>query len=371
MFGFILLYGLINTLIKNKTLSLITSIFMFLNGYVLGINTLNPNLLGMILTIIMIYLLVQKKHNWVILGLTYGIYGSLRNTALLFGLAIGFILLREKDFFKKTLIFSSICVLVLIPTLYWNNYAFGNYLIHSSQYSDFEGHRPEFTHSLFGHEFKFNGLFNYPLHTEIVRTPHYAFPVFLYLPLLLIKIFGMFTPFVIYGLFKKLNKKFLLLLWFLPFMLFLLFQENWEVAKTTFILLVLPILFIFMGSGINHVFKNKKHLWKILTIFVLIIITMNIARKVDVPVDERWYQRFPKAYNNTYHKAYEGIEHKDLKFFQSQETQQEIELQKNELTTIPIIPYFTNFKFVSYEHLINELSKDNIRPLAIWRYIYG
>ena len=240
-FGFIMSFFIFKKFVKSNLICFVTAFSLFFNGYILSINSLNPNLQGLIISLPIIFLLLSNKKNWFVVGLLFGLFGSIRNTAIIFSLPIGYLLLKEqKSFFFKMSFFLLGVFMILVPILYWNSYAFDNPFIHSSQYAHFEGFRPEFTHNFLGKSFEFNGLFNYPLNLNIVRTPHYVFPVYVYLLLLIVKIFGIFSLVVLFSIPKFFKKNrvvsLFLLLWLIPFLLFISFQENWEVAKTTFIL---------------------------------------------------------------------------------------------------------------------------------------
>jgi len=367
-FGVIVLFSLLNRLTQKKYLAAIVSLFAFLNGYVLSVNTLNPNLLGMVITIMIIFICVTNI-NWILLGIMFGIFGTIRNVAIIFSLPLGYLLLRERNFFKVYIPFLVTCIITLLPILYWNQYAFDNPFIHSSQYSFFEGYRPQFLHHLFGIPFEFNGLFNYPLNTEIVRTIHYAFPVFVYLLLLAMNIFGIFFIFIPYGItkFRISHQKLFLLLWLVPFYLFLSFQENWEVAKTTFILLILPILFIFLAKGLSEFTIEKTFVIGLLA--VVVILAANIISSLNYTADLRWYQRFPKAAQDTFFTFDETNTHvqtPEFRFFQSRETQMELENQRRNNFILPYINW-PKLNIIIWD---KELSKDNIEIVNIWDYIY-
>ncbi|MBT7392360.1 tetratricopeptide repeat protein, partial [archaeon] len=375
-FSFILFYFIIKKLTNSTIISYLSSIILFLNEYFFSINTLNPNILGLIITIMIIYLIINKSNNWFIIGIIFGIFGNIRNVAILFSPALGFILLNQKKPIKKISYFLIGVITIMLPLLYWNYFAFGNPILHSSQYPHFEGLRPEFSHKFLGNSFNFNGLLNFPFHLKIIRTPHYAYPVFIYLFLLFIKILGLFSIFVILGFikyFKKNNKNWIFYcLWLIPYITFLSFQENWEIAKTSFILLILPIIIIFMSFGLKNInFKSNKK--QILIIFIILNLIIIGISKANYTIDERWYQRFPKASENAFYE-YDNINsyQDEFKFFQSRETLEELEIQKKILTKIPFLPYLklSILKIKPTIKFFNEIRKKNISVLVIWKYIY-
>ena len=373
--GFFILYFLVKLITKSKTISLIASALCYMNGYIFSINTLNPNLFGMILLTLIIYLSLLNVKNWFIIGLLFGILGSIRNIAIIFSFGMFFYLITEEKSIKKITIFTLATILGIIPILYWNNFAFGNMFMHSSQYSFFEGYRPEFSHNIFNLKFMFNGLFNFPLNNEIIRTPHYTYPVYIYLFLLLKKTFGLFLVFPILGYFNfyKKNKRNTLFIGlpFIPLFLLLSFQENWEVAKTSFILLCFPQIIIFLSKGLEELKKNWLNpiyhtKLGILIIILVLISTFTISQNYEL--DQRWYERFPKAAADSYNKYENKIDLDEFKFFQSKETIKELNSQKEFLdkTYLPFLKMPSKNRI----NISNELKKENINVFVIWKYIY-
>jgi hypothetical protein len=349
----------------------------------LSIKTLNPNFAGATLVLLIVLALTKRLGNlpWFFLGALYGLLGATRNLALFFLPAILYRTLYSSKPLKNLAFFISGAFIMVIPILFWNNYAFGNVFAHPTQYPWFEGYRPVFEHNFLGLRFEFNGLLNFPFFEKIIRTPHYPFPVFIYLPLLFVHVFGIILicliPLGCYSLYKNQKKNAVFLaMFFFPYLFFLLFQENWEVAKTTFIILAMPGILFFMAQGISELFKMKairRNSIIFLFSFVVIVLAQHLASLSDFPADARWYKRFPKALNISEEKfdLYGGFD-KEWKFFQFKENRVITAKQKEDLTSLNLLPDISINLFPDNEisKIENEFESKNIRIFNIWNTIY-
>jgi hypothetical protein len=375
--SFLLFYYTLKRHMKQNFISLAISLFLFTNNYFVTVTSLNPNLVGFFFVIMIIFLVLRPKINWIALGFVFGAFGSIRNVAIIFSIPLAYVLFREKKVFKNITLFVLSVIVLISPILFWNYYAFGNPFIHSSQYFGFEGFRPVFDHFFFGTKFSLNGLLNFPFSLEIVRTPHFSFPVFLFLPLLLIRIFGGFSILVIYGLFNEIPniKKYFLLLWIIPMLVLLSFQENWEVAKTSFILLILPVFFLFLADGVLKIkskIPNLKKFLSLLVISIVVFIFLINSYHLNYYVDERWYERFPKAKLNAYFE-YEPLAYPDeFKFFQTMDSTEEIDSFRQNLTSPKIFPKLFGINMLLKHTSPIDFESNYLEPnaLIIWKYIY-
>lgn len=363
--------------------------FIFaLSPYVLNANRLNPNLLAMAIISFMIYLSILKKKNWLLLGIMLGILGGIRNVALILVPAFVFLFFYDnirnisnyRKFFGKGLLFVLGAFIMILPVLLWNNFAFGNVLEHPTQYPGLYGFRPTFEHEILGYQFEFNGLLNYPFADDVVRTPHYPFPTFLTLPFLIINSLGILlfsaSFYGVLRLWKRRELFWFLILLFLPFYLFLSFQENWEDVKSTFILMILPSLFIFVIFGVNYLktvlLKRKYKLFipYILTI-ILIIVGLNLISNLHFDKDFRWHERFPESKNSTEVFKYEdSLMRDEWNYFHTDESLDEIDDIREILTKGNLLPDYSTvgFNMDSFEDDFNNNNSN--RMIDVWRYIY-
>lgn len=361
---------------RNFYVSIFTASVAALNSYITSINNLNPNLTGMMLITILLYLLMRKEQNGLIIGLLYGVLGGIRNEAILFLPAIIYRLLSspEKNN-KKTAFFFLGAFITIAPILYWNYYAFGNPFMHPTQSPRLEGFRPVFEHNFLFWKFNFNGMLNFPFHDKVIRTPYFAFPTFLLLPLTLISSLGIIIfHFMFRGtvnLFKDQRRLFIFLaIWFLPMYLLLSAQENWSNMKMTFLLMCINPLIIFMGVGIDEFNSAKihaKYFLKTVCFCAILFISVKLLYRLNFEVDERWYARFPRAVEGA-DISYIGDDLRTKK-----EDAEELIKQKKNLTRANLFPILFEFKIDLPSKLGTikaEASQKDITVVDFWKYIY-
>ncbi len=274
-----------------------------INPLMLAIDRLNANFIAVPILMGLLALLLEKPSRWLLAGLVYGALGGIRNEAIVLAPALALYALPTREGRRGLALMTAGALSTIAPYLAWNKFAFGKCLIHSSQYDSFVGFRPEFAHRLFGWQFKINGLFNWPFHDHLVRTPHYPFPTYWTLPLVLILCFGAaLSAAMIVGWLaqwradRRLSG--LLTGWIVCGLGLFLFQENWEEPKTTFAALVIGPLAVLAGQGVAWLVAGarEKRRWLVFASALLVVEGFVLsARLVDAPVDERWYERFPKA----------------------------------------------------------------------------
>jgi hypothetical protein len=441
-FGFRFLYGLIwgllficsfvlfKKLLEKSTYAFIGALALTVNPYMLTLNRLNPNLIVLPLIALIYYLLITKRYAF-LTGVLYGIAGGIRNEAIVIFPSMLIFLLSGKENKTKILdlsLFFTGAFLGILPILYWNNYAFGTPLIHSSQYSGFKGFRPEFVHSFSGYEFRFNGLLNYPFHNEIIRTPHFAYPVFFLFPMVAIRSFGIILCSLgIFGIYRCIKNTprtaISMLLWALSIYALFAFQENWEEVKQTFMILgFIPVIY-FIAAGMKEALtqKNKaadkphersecrflplfrrrkaprnsvtssaaflsgdlrpleniiKNLVAVSAICAILFCSVKLLKNVDVPADNRWYQRFPHAaLNESNLNGLPENMRNDWVYFHTKETDEEIDYEKQKLTSCNFLPALylpLSFKLqFPLDEINREIRTRELTILAVWEYIYG
>jgi len=388
LFGFRLLFAFLGLLIAVFTfltlrcLNLRFSICLFgalitsLNPYMASLNKLNPNIAGMMFISVIIYLIFSRKSSWLLIGLVYGIFGGLRNEGILFLPAIIYFLYTSSNKkIRDSLLFFCGAFIAIIPILYWNYFAFGNMLMHPTQFNGLEGFRPTFAHRFLFWKFNFNGMFNWPLYTQVVRTPYFAFPVFILLPLILINSFGVIlSALAVNGIIRFLKEKrrllIFLMLWFLPMYALLSVMENWSELKTTFLLLCVSPIIIFISFGLDELIKNLSSIKYIIRTACLALIIWSAVRILiltDFQADPRWYLRFPRVLQ----KGEISFIGDDLRT--KPENPREVLAQKKALTSAKIIPPISwrKIDFSSLANKINsELNQDRLTTVDFWKYIY-
>jgi hypothetical protein len=366
-------------LFDGQVLPILAGLIVSINPFMIMMDRLNANYIVVPLLTAFLYLLLEEKPNWFLSGLVYGAIGGIRNEAIIIAPAILLWMLPAEGGRKGLAFFGLGALLTISPYLYWNNFAFGKALIHASQYSDFDGWRPMFPHAIFGWNFELNGLFNWPFHTLLVRTPHYPFPTYFTLPLVLILCFGgVLTTCAVIGLFAEWKKRRtrlgFLALWIALSLGLFVFQENWEEPKTTFGALAIPPIGLLMVRGIEWIFLNRRS-WRAwasaFAVLFLLECGIHGSRSLDFPIDQRWYLRFPKAKAESASiGCLSDEQRREWMLFHTDECADEVDFQKRKLTRgnlLPALYYPLRLSPVS----IGELGAYNPPIFDIWNKIYG
>jgi hypothetical protein len=416
LFGFHLLYALGNALLvpagvlacraalprhepdtpqAGRCAALFGAVALAFNPYILSVDRLNANLLILPACLVLLHLLTRHDTPWAAAGLVFGVIAGIRNEAICFVPAITFWVLsgggdervRFPERIKRLVTVGACCVVAMLPIFFWKAWAFGHPLMHPSQYPHFQGFRPEFEHSLFGATFSFNGLFNWPLHDTLVRTPHFAFPTWLLFPLVTLRTWGLIGGALLVlgvGFLWRRGRRALtttLVLWMLP--VYVLFgpQENWEEVKMTFMLLAWPPLALLAAAAVDALWRGRKdrRLWAVLAATTLVLGGfVKLCGTVEAPADERWYVRFPNAALATNPDAQAGLtedERNDWRYFQSYETDEEVAREREKLTAA--YPWPARYLPVSWSvpdavaRIARESGEHELTVLEIWGYIYG
>ncbi len=365
-----------------------TALLVALNPYTVAVNRLNPNVFALAGSLVLLALLVSSPRRTgaaaVLAGLLFGLLGNIRPELVLALPGVYFALWSWPGSRRgQRLVLATLAATVAVmPTLIWNAHAFGGALVHSSQYSGFAGFRPTFPHSFLGWTFQFNGLLNWPLHSELVRTPHFPFPTFLLVPLQLLATWGAIavSAALVGGLAlaraSASRRAFLIaLLWGGPLFLLLLPMENWDELKMTYILLFSPTLALFCAGGLEQL-GQRRHLYAFGALVLVLALLPRGLSRLDTPVDERWYVRFPGAAINA-----SGIElltddqRRDWEFFHTRESEDELAIERLKLTRGNLLPRRYWRREPSWvaggKRLGAELGQRTLRVLAVWYYIYG
>ena len=367
------------------------------NPFSWAVDRLNANLFVMPMMLLCLWLLLDWRRHWVLLGVVFGAMAGIRNEAICFVPAICLALLADvrvdsRDHpiafrwrFNRLVGVGALTVVMMLPVFYWKWWALGHPLMHPSQYAHFQGFRPEFAHSLFGWHFTFNGLFNWPLHTELVRTPHFGYPTWLLFPLVTALAWGTVCyGLMVWGCFvcgrSAPGLMAVLFVWSLP--VYALFgpQENWEEVKMTFMLLAWPPIAPLFAIGAADIFRAAREIrWVPLVACALVTFGgVQLLAQVQAPQDMRWYVRFPNADKAKNPGAQRGLAERDRnewRYFQSYETDEEIAEQRAKLSAgLPWPARYLPTRFdvaAAIKRMGEEAGNRELKVLEIWGYIYG
>lgn len=163
-----------------------------------------------------------------------------------------------------------------------------------------------FRYTLFGIEFTAHALFNWPLHDRVVRTPMNPMPVFLLLPMLGLRYFGILIAAIIpVGLRRARETDRVAfaaaLAWGAIIAAVLLVQENWlqvEKAHTPFD--AFPALALVLGAGIDRMRGERWRSWAPVWLAAVVVLTVFAysAPRWILPADDRFFDLFPRFPRN-------------------------------------------------------------------------
>ncbi|MFN7952071.1 MAG: hypothetical protein U0610_10115 [bacterium] len=355
-----------------------------LNPMSLALGTLNPGLVSLSLIALVFLLLLTPEPSWLAAGLVLGVLGGVRDMSIFFIPALFVWLATERTRGRALALFALGALLTIAPVMAWKSYAYGDPLANPTQYAHFEGFRPFFPHHLGPLEFPFNGLLNRPFHATWVRTPHFAFPTVLSLPLVFLRCFGaVLGAAALVGSVALIRRAprlaALTWTWFWLFVLFLAFQENWEELKMSTVLLVFVPWGLWIGVAGEALLARATRrvaLAAVTTLAALFCILPRFAGSVDLPPDTRWYERFPHAARNESGLAdLPDDERLTWKFFYTRETPSEVARNRRLLTSIwpwpmPYVPRPPG-PALSSSRLAEEWGAHDLRIFEVWRRIYG
>jgi len=409
LFGFRLLFALVPALTAlaffclvqrltgRRWLAFLAAGALVLNPFVLSYQRMNANYTALLIVAALFLVLETNPLRPFVAGLLFGVMGGLRNMAIIYApilllwiLFRGMEQTRGKPLARKlaglrgVLLFVGGAFVAILPFMYWKEFAFGSPLAHPSQYPHFQGFRPTFSHSFLGMDFDFNGLLNYPFADSWLRTPHFPFPTFLMIPAVFLSGFGLLlSSFAFLGgssLFRT-NRKmaWYLLAWLAVSCLFWAFQENWEELKMSFLFLALPPFVVFMAFGLERltiIGGLRRSAAAVLAISLIMVVLLKFSFYLEFPLDERWYQRFPKAATNE--SGLSGLpEHGrlDPEFFLTRETEDERLREKRRLTSICIFPCRYLPIEPQWDGLLgesaSEMGTDTLKVQSVWDTIYA
>jgi len=375
---------LIGRLFFSMPLSVFCSILVSVNPYTFSCYQLSPSLTGSAILCLLLYLTLQERSHEMAIGLTYGAALAVLEVSIFFLPAILFYFWVRKCGASRYLYFLLGMTLLVAPLLYWNEFAFGGMFIHPTQYPEFVGHRPTFPHRILFWTFQFNGLLNFPFHSHVVRTPHFPYPGFIFIPLVLTRCFGiLLTAMSVPGfwwLWKRSKTLTLFFLfWCIPFTLFFLFQENLDEWKISYTLLLFPPLALFTTAGLKRLVSRVEPA-KSLLLYVggamVLFVGVRSLRHIESPIDTRWYLRFPKALNTENRGI---VLNEDERFewyiYHTDETPEEHEKRKEKMTEANLLParYLERKKrdWDMSKGIVSEWMTDRIRTCDMWEKIYG
>jgi len=227
----------------------------------------------------------------VLTGMAFGSLGGVMHITALMAPVLVLVVAGSRHPIKAALAILSGLALTALPWALWHQYAYGTLFVHETQ--------PPLGQLLLGGEdaASFNGMLNSL--RDPVRTPGFPLPSFLYLPFSFLGTLGaLLSSATILGLVHMPSRpRAILLLWLVPFLLFLGLNENWDGTKTYLSLPVFIVLALPAGHYLDKLLSTGPPSSRNTTTFVCLVAALFLLPRVlpvpAYPLDPRWTLRFP------------------------------------------------------------------------------
>ena len=224
-------------------------------------------------------------------GMAFGSLSGVMHITALMAPVLALAVARSRHPTRAALALLSGLALTAFPWVLWHRYAYDAILVHETQ--------PPLGQLLLGGEdaASFNGMLNSL--RDPVRTPGFPLPSFLYLPFSFLGSLGaLLSSATILGLVHLPSRhRTTLILWLVPFLLFLGLNENWDDTKTYLSLPVFIVLALPAGYYLNDLLSTGSAFPRRATVFVGLITALLLLPRVlpvpAYPLDPRWTLRFP------------------------------------------------------------------------------
>jgi hypothetical protein len=270
----------------------LVSLFFVLNPGLLAIRVPDENLLSLALLLAFFVELCRAKRHFVLLGLLLAVAVSIRH--VLFLVVLVFFPWSAWRYGVKASLRALVAfTLMTLPIHLRHLYAFGS-VFSLESHSQFQA----FSYSILGLSFSWNGMLNWPVFDEIVRTPHNPFPMLVGWLLEAARRWGsVLLAIVVVGVFAPrrpptpLSGRVAFSL-FAPLMLFLLLQEAWDQDNKLGVLaIVYPYFGFCLVAGAGALRRRPRLVGLSVVVLVSIaFVGQHALSNWRVPRDPRYIQ---------------------------------------------------------------------------------
>lgn len=375
--------------------ALAAGLLLALNPYALSVNRLNANVVSLPALTAILWLVFafeptpDSVWGWgALIGLLLGALGGIRNECVLVVPAVAVAMWARlsngsdrRRAFAATI---AAAVVAIAPSLAWQQWAFGRMLIHASQFGGFEGFRPTFPHALGPFRFEFNGMLNWPFYDHLIRTPHFPYPTYVLLPLVIVRSFGLIAVALTLIGWLALGRRrpavaVSVALWIAALWGMLSVQENWEELKMTYLVLVFPAAALPFAEALGWLSRSARSpSFRVVALGATVAgvwLAASALATVEVPVDPRWWQRFPHAAVNS--AGFAELPHElrwSWEYFHSSESEAELARERARLVPPHFLPRSYRARPVDLgdetRKMGDELRTSELKTMAVWKYIY-
>jgi hypothetical protein len=254
----------------------VVGFLMACNPWALGISLVDENILCLGLGSVILYLVVARRTQWLLVALFFGLFVGIRHVGLLALPAVLYAVVargRQQQYraawyhryFGSEPIsnLTTICLGIVLFSLPWIFVHTRAWMVGLPVYESFAG-LPAMTHRFLGLEFTLHGLLNWPFIEVPVRSPFNGFPNFVALPLQVISTLGLLgLAMVAIGAVRswQQNRQILYfgLLWTLPLWALLSVTANWiEPNKTGIFLCFVQPVVLAVGMGVCGIVEGWR-----------------------------------------------------------------------------------------------------------------
>ena len=230
-------YGLGLVVARRRSLAVFAAVALALNPWVLKFPLPDENLYTLAFASCWLPAMLLTRAPWWPIGLLAGLTIGMREPLWLAVPAI--VIAARRDGLRGYFSVLSALALSTAPYHLHHHLALGSVLAYEGM-----GQVPTFMHGLGPLELPWQGMMNWPLYSEVVRTPHNPFPTFVLWPLWLLDHFGLLlSALAVVGAVTLFRRDRLLALVlagiFFPVYAVLAVQENWDDPNKMGVLLII------------------------------------------------------------------------------------------------------------------------------------
>jgi hypothetical protein len=265
------------------------------NPYVASIPQLDENLLALSFSAVLLPFLSVGGGGWGAAGALFGVVATIRHVMLPAFPALLFAAVKSRSGWRGAIWSAAAFAMTIFMESLHHYLALGSVFRFESN-SQF----PPFEYRFCGFDFTYHGLFNWPFHEQIVRTPHNPFPMFITWPLLLADHLGLLLfATMVFGFFalwwQSRRQWSIWALWSLCVLGGLAVQEGWDILNKMWVIVILMGAFTaWIVAGGQAILRRPLLGVALVTIVMASVHYSAIAiRDWRVPPDERYLQVEP------------------------------------------------------------------------------
>ena len=269
-------------------------VLLALNPWTLSFPRIDENLLTLALSAVSLPLLLRRPTSWLAAGALVGVLVTMRHVLIL---SLPAALLAATWSSHRWRALATFIVAFAAMTLLENLH----HLLALGSLLRFESHGqfPPYAYEFFGRPFHWQGMLNWPLHDQVVRTPFNGLPTFALWPLSLAAHFGLLAVCIaavgaFVGLRRRSRQTLFWLLWAAPPWLALSLQEAWDYQnKMGVLVIVLCAPVAWMVAGARPLLRRQPAPL-VIAIVVLAgsVLALPQLRQWQPPADTRYLQQY-------------------------------------------------------------------------------